>query len=109
MFTNYKGESEMCSAEAAQELYDKGAQLYTRFYGMASADGQIAINHKKTKTAEGITKMLPVEYKLHKWVENMQDYLRSAMSYCGSFKLDEFIGRQTLIVNSPAEIAAVNK
>ena len=109
MFTNYKGESEMCSAEAAQELYDKGAQLYTRFYGMASADGQIAINHKKTKTAEGITKMLPVEYKLHKWVENMQDYLRSAMSYCGAFKLDEFIGKQTLIVNSPAEIAAVNK
>ena len=64
---------------------------------------------QKTKTAEGITKMLHVEYKLYKWVENMQDYLRSAMSYCGSFNLDEFIGKQTLIVNSPAEIAAVNK
>lgn len=109
MFTNYKGEKEMCSADAAYELYEKGAQLYTRFYGMASADGQIAINHKKTKTAEGITKMLPVEYKLHKWVENMQDYLRSAMSYCGAFDLIHFIGRQTLVVNSPAEIAAVNK
>ncbi len=109
MFTNYKGEKEMCTADAAYELYEKGAQLYTRFYGMASAEGQIAINHKKTKTAEGITKMLPVEYKLHKWVENMQDYLRSAMSYCGAFRLDEFIGKQTLIVNSPGEIAAVNK
>lgn len=109
MFTNYKGEKEMCSAEAAYELYEKGAQLYTRFYGMASADGQIAINHKKTKTAEGITKMLPVEYKLHKWVENMQDYLRSAMSYCGAFKLEDFIGKQTLIVNSPGEQNAVNK
>ena len=109
MFINYSGEKETCTAEAAYELYEKGAQLYTRFYGMASADGQIAINHKKTKTAEGITKMLPVEYKLYKWVENMQDYLRSAMSYCGAFNLDEFIGKQTLIVNSPAEIAAVNK
>ncbi len=109
MFTNYKGEKEMCSADAAYELYEKGAQLYTRFYGMASADGQIAINHKKTKTAEGITKMLPVEYKLHKWVENMQDYLRSAMSYCGAFMLKDFIGQQTLVVNSPAEINAVNK
>ena len=109
MFTNYKGEKEMCSAEAAYELYEKGAQLYTRFYGMASADGQIAINHKKTKTAEGITKMLPVEYKLHKWVENMQDYMRSAMSYCGAFKLEDFIGKQTLIVNSPGEQNAVNK
>lgn len=109
MFINYKGEKEMCTAEAAYELYEKGAQLYTRFYGMASADGQIAINHKKTKTAEGITKMLPVEYKLHKWVENMQDYLRSAMSYCGAFKLEDFIGKQTLIVNSPGEQNAVNK
>lgn len=108
-FTNYKGEKQMCSAQEAYELYEKGAQLYTKFYGMASADGQIAINHKKTKTAEGITKMLPVEYKLHKWVENMCDYLRSAMSYCGSFNLSNFIGRQTLVVNSPAEINAVNK
>ena len=108
-FTNYMGEKQMCSAQEAYELYEKGAQLYTKFYGMASADGQIAINHKKTKTAEGITKMMPVEYKLHKWVENMCDYLRSAMSYCGSFNLNNFIGRQTLVVNSPAEINAVNK
>lgn len=108
-FTNYKGEKQMCSAQEAYELYEKGAQLYTKFYGMASADGQIAISHKKTKTAEGITKMLPVEYKLHKWVENMCDYLRSAMSYCGAFDLIHFIGRQTLVVNSPAEINAVNK
>jgi hypothetical protein len=109
MFTNYKCEKEMCSADDAYELYEKGAQLYTKFYGMASAEGQIAINKKKTKTAEGIVKMLPVEYKLHKWVENMSDYLKSAMSYCDCFSLDDFIGNQTLIVNSFAEVNAVNK
>ena len=108
-FTNYKGEKQMCSAQEAYELYEKGAQLYTRFYGMASADGQIAISGKKTKTAEGIVKMLPVEYKLYKWVENMDSYLRSAMSYCDCKKLDEFIGKQTLIVNSIGEQSAVNK
>lgn len=109
VFTNYKGEQEVRCANDAVDLYEQGAQLYTSFYGMASAEGQIAINHRKTKTAEGIKKLIPVTYKLHKWVENMDAYLRSAMSYCDSGNLDEFIGRQTLIVNSPAEIAAVNK
>lgn len=108
-FTNYKGDKQMCSAQEAYELYEKGAQLYTKFYGMASAEGQIAISHKKTKTAEGITKMLPVEYKLHKWIENMGDYLKSAMSYCNCKNLQEFIGKQNLVVNSFGEQNAVNK
>lgn len=109
MFTNYKGEKEMCSAQDAYELYEKGAQLYTRFYGMASADGQIAICGKKTKTAEGIVKMLPVEYKLATWIDNMESYLKSAMSYCDSYSLEDFIGKQILIINSVNTINSVNK
>jgi IMP dehydrogenase/GMP reductase len=80
-----------------------------KFFGMASADGQKSISGKKTKTAEGITKYLPVKYTLSSWVENMVSYLRSAMSYCDCFKLEEFIGKPTLIVNSISEIHAVNK
>jgi len=80
-----------------------------KFFGMASADGQKSISGKKTKTAEGITKYLPVKYTLSSWVENMISYLRSAMSYCDCFKLEEFIGKPTLIVNSISEIQAVNK
>lgn len=80
-----------------------------KFFGMASADGQKSISGKKTKTAEGITKYLPVKYTLSSWVENMISYLRSAMSYCDCFKLKEFIGKPTLIVNSISEIQAVNK
>ena len=80
-----------------------------KFFGMASADGQKSINGKKTKTAEGITKYLPIKYTLSGWVENMISYLRSAMSYCNCFTLEEFIGRPTLIVNSISEIQVVNK
>ena len=80
-----------------------------KFFGMASADGQKSISGKKTKTAEGITKYLPVKYTLSGWVENMISYLRSAMSYCNCFTLEEFIGSPTLIVNSISEIQAVNK
>ena len=83
--------------------------LNVKFFGMASADGQIAINGEKTKTAEGITKYLPVEYTLSGWVENMTSYLRSAMSYTNCKTLKDFIGKPTLIVNSISEIQVVNK
>lgn len=80
-----------------------------KFFGMASKDGQIAISGKKTKTAEGITKYLPVKYTLSGWVDNMNSYLRSIMSYCDCKELKDFIGKPTLIVNSISEIQAVNK
>jgi len=80
-----------------------------KFFGMASADGQKSISGEKTKTAEGITKWLPVKYTLNGWVENMISYLRSAMSYTDCKTLKEFIGKPKLIPNSISEINAVNK
>ena len=84
-------------------------RIEVKFFGMASADGQKSMTGEKTKTAEGITKWLPVKYTLAGWVDNMVSFLRSAMSYCGCKTLEEFIGGPDLIVNSPAEIDAVNK
>jgi hypothetical protein len=83
--------------------------INVKFFGMASADGQKSIDGKKKKTAEGITKWLPVKYTLTGWVENMISYLRSAMSYTDCKTLKEFIGKPDLIVNSISEIQAVNK
>ena len=80
-----------------------------KFFGMASADGQKSISGKKTKTAEGITKYLSVKYTLSGWVNNMESYLKSAMSYNDCKNLTDFKGNQILIVNSIAEINAVNK
>jgi hypothetical protein len=91
-----------------KELQNIG-QLKVKFFGMASADGQIAITGKKTKTAEGITKYIPVEFTLSRWVKNMMDYLKSAMSYCNSYNIKEFKGNQNLIINSMSETIAVNK
>ena len=84
-------------------------RIEVKFFGMASADGQKSMTGEKTKTAEGITKWLPVKYTLAGWVDNMVSFLRSAMSYCGCKTLEDFIGGPDLIVNSPAEIDAVNK
>ena len=66
-------------------------------------------NTKDLKTSEGCYKIVEVKYTMKQWVDNMKDYLRSAMSYCNSFNLSEFIGNQNLIINSPSEIYSVNK
>lgn len=84
-------------------------EIEVKFFGMASADGQISISGQKSKTAEGITKWLPVKFTLNGWTENMASYLRSAMSYCGVRNLNGFIGKPDLIVNSVLEISSVNK
>ena len=83
--------------------------INVKFFGMASSDGQKSISGEKTKTAEGITKYLPVKFTLSGWVNNMISYLRSAMSYTDCHNLNEFIGKPTLIPNSISEIQAVNK
>lgn len=79
------------------------------FYGMASREGQIAMNGSKTKTSEGISKVIPIKYTMAGWVENFKDYLRSAMSYVGAKNLRQFRTLAVLVVNSQNAISVVNK
>lgn len=84
-------------------------QCTVKFFGMASKDGQISISGKKTKTSEGLTKILPVKYTVSGWADNMISYLRSAMSYTNCKDIKEFIGETQLIINSISAINSVNK
>jgi IMP dehydrogenase/GMP reductase len=74
--------------------------LQAKFYGMASKAGQIAMKGKKVHTSEGIEKTLPVTYTIGTWVENMIDYLRSAMSYTNSRTLDDLRQAEVVIVSN---------
>ena len=81
-----------------------------QMYGMSTKTAQRLIKSDvPLKTAEGIEKTIDVKYTMKQWTENMIDYLKSAMSYCGSRTLIDFIGKQELIVQSSSEIFAVNK
>lgn len=80
-----------------------------KIYGMASRQGQIALNGKKKNTVEGKSRTINVEYTMHGWVENFIDYLRSAMSYVGVRTIDDFKKYSTLIVNSQNSVSSVNK
>ena len=79
-------------------------------YGMSTKTAQRLIkSNNELKTAEGIEKTIDVKYTIKQWIENMEAYLRSAMSYCNAKTLEDFIGKQTLKVQSPGEIYSVNK
>ena len=96
--------------EEKKRLDIKNRQLWKEYYGMSTKKAQQLIDGKKTtKTAEGRRTFERVKYTIQQWTENMKDYMKSAMSYCNCRTLDEFIGKVDLIVNSPGEIAAVNK
>ena len=96
-------------AESAAPKEEKDGEVYATFYGMASREGQIAMNGEKTKTSEGVKKLLKVEYTMEGWTKNFTDYLRSAMSYLGAKTLDDVREKTILLVNSQNAVNAVNK
>lgn len=82
--------------------------MYKVFYGMASKRGQLDINGEKTKTSEGVTKHLKVTTNMDKWVDNMASYLRSAMSYTNTRKVQN-LNEATVILISNNTYNSVNK
>ena len=103
-------QSNGCYVKANDEdLQKEDIQLYHKFYGMASKEGMNDL-HLKKHTAEGICKYIPIKYdSIEQWSENMEDYLRSAMSYCNAKTLDRFISRQQCILLSNNAQNAINK
>lgn len=73
-------------------LWRYGFPIKKKYRGMSTKAVQRSWGKSKLVTAEGITKYQKVEHTLGQWTENFSDYLRSAMSYCGAKKLDDFIG-----------------
>ena len=88
-----------------------------RSWGMSTRRAQISIslakgyeiNEIQTKTSEGVEKIVDVDYTLAQWIENMNDFLRSNMSYCNAFTLHEYIGTPKVMLISDNAKNAVNK
>lgn len=80
-----------------------------KYYGMASAQGQIALSGSKFKTSEGNMKMLDVKYTMHSWCTNFKDYLRSAMSYIDCKTIGGIPFKADVIINSLNASNSINK
>lgn len=81
------------SNSLANFLYKKGFKITKHFRGMSTKEVQKKWGKEKLKTSEGVVRMREVEYKLNQWIENFEHYLKSAMSYTNSKKLEEFTGK----------------
>lgn len=97
------------SHEDAVKYYNNGVDVYKYYRGMSTKEVQISLGRKKIKTGEGISKYNKVEYTLSGWMENFEDYLRSAMSYTGCKTLDEFRGKVQWITISQNAFNRYNK
>lgn len=101
----------MLDENKKRQLLKQGIVLKKEYWGMSTKRSQALIKPEETcyKTSEGTKKIVCVEYTMKQWVENMSDYLRSAMSYTGFYTLDQFIGSPEIIVMSPQTRESINK
>jgi IMP dehydrogenase/GMP reductase len=63
---------------------------YREYYGMSTKRAQKEFGKEGNKTAEGISKLIKIEYTIEGWVDNFKHYLQSAMSYTDCTTLEEF-------------------
>lgn len=86
-----------------------GEVLVKEYYGQASTMGQNdRFGHVKS-APEGVTVYLPCTYTYKEFTDMFEARLRSAMSYNGSFNLQDFIGNVEWKEQSLSEFNSYNK
>lgn len=88
-----------------------GYKPFRDYYGMSTKKSQklIGDNKCKLKTSEGIDKPVKVKYPVAKWVDNMQSYLRSCMTYTNSHTIKELRENAQVIILGGSGDAAYRK
>ena len=88
-----------------------GYKPFRDYYGMSTKKSQklISDNKCKLKTSEGIDKPVEVKYPVAKWVDNMQSYLRSCMTYTNSHTIKELRENAQVIILGGSGDAAYRK
>lgn len=69
-------------------------QLYKKYQGSASIDSKIA-RGEETKNVEGNSKITPYKGKVIRIVNDIQDGMKSAMSYVGAETIPNFMNKAT--------------
>lgn len=72
---------------------------YREYYGMSTKRAQKETGNICSKTSEGVSIPVRVEYPVAKWADNMRSFLASAMSYTNSKNIDELRENTEIIIN----------
>ena len=68
------------------------------YYGMSTKRAQGETKSNGVRTSEGINKPVAVKYPVAKWLNNVEAYLRSAMTYTNSKNIKEFNNANCVIL-----------
>jgi NAD(P)H-dependent flavin oxidoreductase YrpB (nitropropane dioxygenase family) len=79
------------------------------YYGMSTKRAQKQTGGSGTTTSEGIDRPVAVKYPVKKWVENMEAYLRSCMTYTNSHTINELRENAQVIILGGSGDAAYRK
>lgn len=82
---------------------------WRKYYGNASKEGQKALGGKGNKPSEGISTCVKVNTTLKQLSSDFENALRSAMSYTGATKLNEFVGKVEWAPMSEMEFKSYHK
>lgn len=94
---NYLWKRIKVSQSIAEFAYKHKIPVYKKFRGMSTKEVQKKWGKEVLTTSEGVIRFRKVDYTLKQWVENFEDYLRSAMSYSDAATLEDFIGKADII------------
>jgi len=85
------------SKTEALNIFKSNGDIYKRYRGMSTKEVQQKWGKEIIKTSEGISKYNKVEYTMSGWVENLNDYFKSCLSYQGFKNIDDFRGNSEYI------------
>lgn len=106
-----------CSVEeSASPFLCDGTQVGTNstikfkeYWGMSTKRAQRNMGYLGDKNSEGILDVVPVECTLAERIEQFESSIKSSMSYCNAYNLDEFRINSILTRITPAAFAAYHK
>lgn len=93
-----KSQESLIGDNVSKKKYIHKKVVEREHFGMSTKKAQLIMGKSKDqlKTSEGISIMLPVEYKLATWVDNFKHYLREAMSLTNIRNIENFIGKPVI-------------
>lgn len=79
------------------------------YYGMSTKRAQKQTGGSGDRTSEGIDRPVEVKHPVAKWIDNMQSYLRSCMTYTNSHTIKELRENAQVIILGGSGDAAYRK
>ena len=82
----------------SDELSPYKMKPFRDYYGMSTKRAQLETKSNGIRTSEGIDRPVEVKYSVKKWLDNVESYLRSAMTYTNSKNISEFNDAKCIIL-----------